>query len=203
MNEEENEQKDRATKTQVKIRISINSAAIASQSESQSQSKLQIIVTDFQSRTKSSQSSVNHVMQNASSNFITSRTEVIEKINRKNQNADNIITRETKDSLKSLTLFNLKITLKRKSRELMLIVKRRTMNLNVSLSSLIRETSFANDLIKIFFQDNNSYLKNTIFIDEEVQKRQYSCECSLIENEIFQEKITMYISNKVSTKVAK
>ena len=203
MNEKKDEQEVRATKIQVKIKISINSTAITSQSESQFQSKSQIIMKDFQSRTKSFQSFVDHVMQNAQLNLVTSRTEIIEKINKENQNADNIIIRETEDSFRSLIFFNLKITLKRKSEELTLIAKRKTMNLNVSLSLLIRETSFADDLIKVFFQDNNSYFKNTIFIDEKVQKRQYSCECFLIEDEIFQEKMTMYISNKISTKVAK
>ena len=142
-------------------------------------------------------------MQNASTNFVISRTEVIEEINKKNQSADSITIRETEDSFRSSILFNLKITLKRKSKALTLIAKQKAMNLSVSSTSQIKKTDFANDLMKVIFQDNNLYFKNTIFIDEEVQKRQYSCECSLIKNEIFQDKITVYISNKISTKVAK
>ena len=190
-------------KIQMKIKISINPIAIVFQFESQSQSKSQIILKNFQSRTKFSQMFVDYVMQNASSNLIILRRKVIEKINKKNQNVDNIIIRETKNSFKSLIFFNLKITLKRKSKKLTLIAKQRVKSLNVNLTSLIKESNFANDLMKIFFQDNNFYFKNTIFINEKVQKRQYFCECFLIENEIFQEKITIYISNKVLTKVAK
>ena len=58
-------------------------------------------------------------------------------------------------------------------------------------------------MMKAIFQDNNSYLKMIIKIDEQIQSRRFHCDCSMIENEIFQEKVTMYSSRKKSSELAK
>ena len=71
------------------------------------------------------------------------------------------------------------------------------MNQNVNLTSFVKKTSFASDLIKIFFQDNNSYFKNTIMIDEKIRKRCYSCECFLIKDEIFQKNNCVHFEQNV------
>ena len=61
---------------------------------------------------------------------------------------------------------------------------------------VVQKKSFASDMMRVIFQDNNSYLKMIIKIDEQIQSRRFHCDCSMIENKIFQEKVTMYSSRK-------
>ena len=57
--------------------------------------------------------------------------------------------------------------------------------------------------MKIIFHDNDFYLKTAIEIDKRVYNRQFSCDCSLNENEEFQKMITIYIFGKQSFELIK
>ena len=58
-------------------------------------------------------------------------------------------------------------------------------------------------MMKAIFQDNDFYLKIIIKINEQIHSRQFHCDCSMIKNEIFQEKMMMYSLKKKSSESTK
>ena len=94
---------------------------------------------------------------------------------------------------------------KKKTKNLFFFAAKRRfmMYRDINSTSLFKKTSFANDMMKIIFQDNNLYLKTIIKIDEQIQSRRFHCDCSMIENEIFQKKMTMYSSKKKTSESMK
>ena len=136
--------------------------------------------------------------------LIISQIETTEKINKKEMMIDNTI-QETKRSLElSIIIFDYEKKKRKTNNLFFFTTKRRSMIYREdSSTSLFRKASFANDMMKTIFQNDNFYLKTIINIDEAVRSRWFSCDCSLTEDEIFQEKMTMYFSKKKFSKSTK
>ena len=136
--------------------------------------------------------------------LITSQTETTEKINREEMTIDNTI-QDMKRSLEfSVIISNYEKAKKKTSDRFFSATKRRFMMYqDISSTSLFKKTSFASDMMKAIFQDNNFYLKTIIKIDEQIQSCRFHCDCSMIENEIFSKKVMMYSSKKKSSESTK
>ena len=101
---------------------------------------------------------------------------------------DNTI-QKTKQSLEfSMIIFDFEREKKKTNNLFYSMTKRQFMYQNDNSTSLFKKKSFANDLMKIIFQDNNFYLKLIIDNDEIIRSCRFFCDCSMIKNEIFKKK---------------
>ena len=199
-------------------KISFNSREFTSLSTSQFQSLIvlinsqsqilltnsqsQILQTNFQSQILTTQSLSDENMLDISQIFNILQIKTTKKISKKEITIDNTI-QKTKRSLElSIIIFDYE---KKKTSHLFFFAtkQRFIMYQEDNSTSLFKKASFANNLMKTIFQDDNFYLKTIININEVVQSRWFSCDYSLTKDEIFQEKVTMYFSRKKSLKSAK
>ena len=117
----------------------------------------------------------------------------------------NLTIERTKKSFEFfIKLSNLEFTSTKFEDSLILTARqRRLMKMNFSPTSKLKNENFANDMMKTSFQKSDFYLKTIIKIDEQIRSRRFLYDCSMIENEIFQKKMTMYFLKKRSSKSTK